>query len=652
MKLRTRLPAAALAAILLLSSPAGAQGLPVPVAMSWQEAGAAIRAGNWADARRIADAAGQPVARKLVRWLEWNRDEARIDPVEVAAFVEANPSWPGLQRLSRLVEERLDPAPPDATLIAWFDRRRPETTAGRIAYGAALLRSNRLDDANAILRQAWVEGSLRADEEKDFLARFSAAIRPADHADRLDRLIWTNETLGAQRMLALVDPARQRVAEMRLKLRAGRGTDGLARLSDAERAEPELLYELVRHYRRVEDDASAQAILVTRPAEAARAATWWVERNVLSRRALRLGRPADAYALAATHGYTEGAPLAEAEFLAGWIALRFLSDPAKAAAHFARLDAAVNMPISSARAAYWRGRATEAAGDGATAAAFYQEAARYLTTYYGQLAAERIGLTTAPDWVTVATAEPTAAEIAAFNAREPAVAAELLLAIGDARTARTFVSRLVLDAKTPAEHALAASLAQRSGYANLVVLAGKRAGYDGIHLPAAAFPVQSTPVDAETEAALVNAVIRQESMFDPYAVSSAGARGLMQLMPGTARQLAKQMVENHSDQRLTADPAYNVALGSRYLADQIRDFNGSYILAVAGYNAGPARSRQWVQTYGDPRNGGVDPIDWVESIPFNETRNYVQRVMENLQVYRWRLAGPGTPVALSADLRR
>ncbi|BBK42337.1 lytic transglycosylase [Allostella vacuolata] len=648
---RARRLAVAGALALALAGPAAAQGLPAPVATVWQETGSAIRAGNWMDARRLADAAGHPVAGKLVRWLEWQRDEIRADPAELAAFLDANPGWPGLARLQRLLEERLDPPPPDATVIDWFDRRRPETTTGRIAYGSALIRAGRLEDGNAVLRQAWIEGSFRADEEKDFLARFSAALRPVDHAERLDRLVWTSETLGAQRMLALVGPSRARVAEMRLRLRAGRGTDGLALLGDAERADPGLLFDLVRYYRRAEDDAAAAAILTARPDETGRPQSWWVERNVLARRTLRLGSPDGAYRIASTHGYTEGSPLAEAEFLSGWIALRFLNDPARAATHFERLEAAVGMPISLARGAYWRGRAAEAAGNTADSVRHYQRAARHLTTYYGQLAAERIGLTTAPDWV-VATVQPSATEAAAFAAREPAIATELLLAIGETRSARPFVHRLVLDAKAPAEHALAAALAQRAGYPSLAVAAGKRAGYDGIHLPGAAFPLQVTPAEADTEAALVNAVIRQESMFDPVVVSSAGARGLMQLMPATARQVARQLAESHSDQRLINDPGYNVALGSRYLGDQIRNFNGSYILAVAAYNAGPGRSRQWVGDYGDPRNGGVDPVDWVEMIPFNETRNYVQRVMENLQVYRWRLAGAGTPVALSADLRR
>ncbi len=644
--------AVALALAAAAAGPAPAQTVPASAMSTWLEAGPAVRDRNWVEARRLADASGQPVAAKLVRWLEWTRDDGPANPAEIAAFLDANPGWPSATRLQRRMEERLDPLPPDATLIGWFDRRQPETTTGRVAYAAALLRSGRTEDGNAALRRAWVEGSLRADEEQEFLARFSAALQPVDHAERLDRLIWSNEASGAQRMLVLVDPSRRRVAEMRLRLRAGRGTDGLADLTDAERAEPDLLYDLVRHYRRVEDDASAERILVAGPSEQAHAANWWVERNVLSRRALRNGATASAYRIAATHGYAEGSPLAEAEFLAGWIALRFLSDPAKAAGHFARLEAAVGMPISLGRAAYWRGRAAEAAGDGAAAKAHYQRAARHLTTYYGQLAAERIGLSTAPDWVAVPAVEPTEAEARAFAASELPVAAELLAQIGQAHAARPFIARLVMDAATPTDQVLAAALAQRMGQPNLAVLAGKRAGYAGVHLPRYSFPLQTVPTESDPEAALVNAIIRQESMFDPGAVSSAGARGLMQLMPATARQVARQLSETHSDQRLVTDPGYNVSLGSRYLADQIRGFDGSYVLAVAAYNAGPGRSRQWVQDYGDPRNGGVDAVDWVESIPFNETRNYVQRVMENLQVYRWRLAGAGSPVALSADLRR
>ena len=247
-----------------MAGPASAQVLPtasVAASAPWLQAGSAIRDGDWIEARRLADATDHPVAAKLVRWLDWMRDDSLADPAEIAAFLDTNPGWPGASRLQRRMEERLDPLPPDAVLIRWFDRRPPETTSGRVAYAAALLRAGRAEDGDAVLRRAWVEASLRPDDEQEFLSRFAAALRPVDHAERLDRLIWANEISGAQRMLPLVDASTRRVAEMRLRLRAGRGPEGLAELTDAERSDPALLYELVRHYRRVEDDAAAERIL-------------------------------------------------------------------------------------------------------------------------------------------------------------------------------------------------------------------------------------------------------------------------------------------------------------------------------------------------------------------------------------------------------
>lgn len=635
----------ALAALLAAT---GAQAQPA----GWYAVAPAVQADDWNEARRLADLTGDPVAAKTVRWLQWVRSDGAADPGEIAAFLAANPAWPLAGRLARRMEDRLDPLPPDVTLLGWFDRRPPETSAGRVAYASALMRAGRAEDARAALRRAWVEGTFRPDEEREFLERFADSLRPADHQDRLDRLVWENEAVSAQRMLPRIDPSARRVAELRLRLRAGKGPDGIDRLTAAERADPGLTLDLVRYYRRTEDDAAAERILTAGPPETVRPDLWWTERNILARRALRTGSTASAYRFAATHAFTEGTPLAEAEFLAGWIALRFLADPAAADGHFARLEAAVAMPISRARAAYWRGRAAAAAGRTEAATLHWQEAARHLTTYYGQLAAERLGMRTVPEWIAVPSVVPTEAGIAAYAAQELPMAATLLAGIGELRWARPLVARLVSRAQSDIELATAAEFARRTGLPSLAVLAGKRAGYEGTHLAAYAFPVQVMTDAGSPEPGLVNAVIRQESMFDPLAVSSAGARGLMQLMPATARQVARELAERHTDQRLIADPAYNVTLGRRYLANQIEGFGGSYVLAVAAYNAGPGRARQWLQDYGDPRGGKVDPVDWVESIPFNETRNYVQRVMENLQVYRWRLAGAGAAFTLTADLRR
>ncbi|MGE0725287.1 MAG: transglycosylase SLT domain-containing protein [Alphaproteobacteria bacterium] len=649
---KRRLRAVAVAAALLAAPPAGALAQPLgELAMrAWIDAGAAALAGDWTNARLLAEGAGSPAAVKLIRWIDWTRGDGPADPVEIAAFVTANPDWPGFPRLRRRIEDQVGPQTPDPFLIDWFTRHPPETGRGAIAYGEALQRAGRADDARAALREAWRIGNFLPAEEADFLARHGAALRPQDDIDRLDRLIWDNELVSAKRMLARAGAAR-RVAELRIRLRSSQGAAGLEALSPAERADAGLAFDLLRHYRRVEDDAAAERMLLSDQRDAVRPDSWWVERNLVARRALRNGARENAYRIAAGHRLGGGNALAEAEFLAGWIALRFLGDPVRAEAHFARLEASVGRPISLARAAYWLGRTSEAAGDKAAAAERYQRAADHLGTFYGQLAAERIGGATAPRWIVEAPPPPTAAETAAFDRTELVQAARLLAAIGEGRRARPFVLQLSEQAEGPGQHQLLAGLAAEIAQPGAAVQVAKRASYDGVHLPGHNFPVRSVPDAGAAEPALVHAVIRQESEFDPTAISRAGARGLMQLMPATARQVAAQIAERHDNGRLITDPAYNVRLGSQYLGAQIEAFSGSYIMAVAAYNAGPNRVRRWVEDYGDPR-AGVDPVDWIELIPFSETRNYVQRVMENLQVYRWRIAGPNRPLRLTADLRR
>jgi len=414
--------------------------------------------------------------------------------------------------------------------------------------------------------------------------------------------------------------------------------------------DPGLLYERARWRRRKEMFDSALEIVANPPRELGRPTAWWTERQILARRALADGKAQLAYKLVAHHGLKDGNAQAEAEFLAGWIALRALKDAKGGYEHFVRLYDTVKLPISVARGAYWAGRAAEQMGMRQLASTWYASAAEHNTTYYGQLAVARLGAEAPPK--AAPEPRPRPDEVAAFEKRELVRAARMLAEIGETDRIKAFVLRLSELAGTPTDHALAASLAESLGRADLSVAVAKRSGYAGVPLLVHGYPIIPLPEIGSAERPLVLAMARQESAFDREAVSRAGARGLMQLMPATAKQMARSLEVSYSADRLLTDPGYNLRLGRQYLEGLLDNFGGSYVLAVAAYNAGPARVRQWTRDYGDPRAKDTDVVDWVESIPFGETRNYVQRVLENLQIYRLRVGDPKLAFSLTQDLKR
>jgi len=366
--------------------------------------------------------------------------------------------------------------------------------------------------------------------------------------------------------------------------------------------------------------------------------------------ALRNGDAASAYQAISNHDLAPGSvEYAEAESFAGWLALNKLRDPLTADRHFARLQAAVKSPVSKARAAYWRGRAHEQRGDVAAARGFYEEGAQHTTTFYGQLAAERAGrteLVLEPDPI------PTAEDRATFEASELTRALRLLSQAGERSLVRVFGLDMGAAVESPVQLALLVDTIRLLGEQEVSLLAYRRAAQQGVILHERGYPlVTPAMVPGGAEPALVLAIIRQESQFDPQVRSSADARGMMQILPSTAREVAGQMGIAWDDGMLW-NREQNMRIGSRYLGQLVGQFGGSYVMAAAGYNAGPSRPRQWIGFCGDPRAPGADPIDFMECIPFNETRNYVMNVMSNVQMYRARLNEGRAPFTAAYDLRR
>lgn len=617
----------------------------------------AVEAGQWTKARRLAAKASHTLAAKVITWMALKDGAAGIRFAEYADFITENPDWPELGTLRRRAERALDTSLADEDVIAWFRMHPPLTGPGLARLGEAYLETGREAEGLGLLHRAWVEGDFSYREERSFLKRHKSRVGPEHHVARLDRLLWDGRRKAARRLLRLVDGGHRKLAEARLRLmsRAG-GVDGtIAAVPTSLKDDPGLWYERARWRRRKGFHERAREILLDPPTDLVRPEAWWAESRLGVRRALVDGAITDAYWLASRHRLAESLALAEAEWLAGWIALLFLEEPENALRHFGTLAQSVRRPISVARAAYWAGRATESAGRAEAAAAWYRKAAHHPTTFYGQLAAARAGLSEA-----LALPEPpvpTEADVRALNELELVNAVRVLAELGQRDLIDPFVLRLGSQAETPEEHTLIAVLAHAVERLDLAVAVAKRASWAGIDLVNYGYPLIPVPpppggASQGVEPALLLAMVRQESAFDPTAVSRRGARGLLQMLPATARRVARRLNLRFSRARLVTDPAYNLTLGQAYIGELLQAFDGSYALALAAYNAGPHRVQRWMSDNGDPRTGEVDVVDWIELIPFDETRNYVQRVMEAVPVYRARLGEAAGAYGLAEDLRR
>ena len=638
----------------LLAGPAFA-GTPGPLSQpDARTAHTAFKAAeneHWQRARAIVARVGNPLAGELIDWMEMTRPGNRRSFADIAAFAKAHPDWPYHYSLMRRAEEAMDASTPDAKVRDWFHGSTPLTTEGRTHLIAALMAAGERRKAQQLIRQTWIEGNFGRRQERDFLRQYRKYLSAADHAKRLDDLLWDGRDHQARRLLRHVGKPLQKLALARIALREFKGGVDwyLRQVPQSLRSDPGLVYERVRWRRRKGLDEDAYALLRKVPATAPHPELWWSERSILARRLLAKGDISAAYRLAIGHGLSDGVQYVEAEWLSGWIALRYLNEPKIALRHFERIDRYVQYPISKARAAYWAGRAAEAAGDAAKATDYFRKAARFDTTYYGQLAAAQSAGSVKLERRHVV--QPSGAEKARFEANTRVRAIRLLHQVGERDLVKPFVDTLLDDAKAPEDYLLVAELSKSLGRRDLGVYAARKAQLAGVLLPDYAYPILKIN-DGKPEEALIHAIARQESNFDADAVSSAGARGMMQLMPRTAKAIARHLRIRFSRRKLESDAHYNIRLARSYLGQLLERFNGSYVLAIAAYNAGPAAAARWTRQLGEPGEAGSDPIDWIEMIPYRETRNYVQRVLENLQVYRVRLEGPMLAEAIVKDLSR
>lgn len=610
-----------------------------------------------------------PLAAKIADWFRLRSGYGTA--VEYRTFLDQNPAWPDRRLLVQRLEEALFTQGGTSTDIrAHFAKGGPDHGVGFAALASSYLAEGRTEEARTYAVKVWREMTLPSTLETGFLDRFGSLLTAADHKARLDRLLvdnirWKGErnqrAAVVRRLIPLLPKTEQRKAQARLAvfLQKEGSRAEIEALPTDETTDWGLVFHKVQALRRanqIDEAAKLMLTVPTAPGAVVNNDEWWIERRTNAYAALRIGKPKLAYQLVREAGPLSVNPLKDQNFVAGWIALRYLNDAAAAKRHFEAMHKAADGPLSRAKASYWLGRTAEVMKDKNSADAFYKEATGNPDTFHGQLAMQKLnpGSQTFP---ISPPAAPTADEIRRFNNLD-AVKALIIAdkAKLDTRVTRAFLTQLRFFLNSEAEMAMIAHLAEALGDTQMAVRTAKSAVGRGHNLLYYSYPVHPfpaySPLREPPEPAFLLGIARQETEFNTKIVSGAGAKGLLQVMTVTAKHVCSDYKIKCDIKRLLSDPAYNTMMGSAYIGDRMRDFSGSYVLTLAGYNAGPGRARQWIREFGDPRDPKIDPIDWIERIPIQETREYVAKVLSNVQVYRARLGEADVALRLEKDLNR
>jgi soluble lytic murein transglycosylase len=614
------------------------------------------RKGKTSEATVMEKTIGDPAAQKLVEWFILRHPDGAASFSRYATFIADNPGWPSMGQLRRRAEARLWQEQSDAATIHRFTGDQPASAKGRFALARALAAEGDRQGAERWAREAWRSQELAERIEGEAFDAFRAMLTREDHRARMDKRIGAKDLSGAMRAARRLGDDDVSIVKACAAVKANE-TKARELLDAVETAaRQDLGYTLCRIHWMVHHEQVAEAtrLMLAAPAETMALQDtdeWWRERRALARKLLDAGDFQSAYqvvrnaALPADQYYQ-----ADFHFLPGWIALRYLNDPATARAHFAHIDDGAANPIVIARAHYWRGRAAEAAGRNEEMRAEYEAAARHCTAYYGQLARAKLGL----EKIELRAPPQPDPDSGPALSDERVSAADMLYTLGERDVVRSFVADLADQSDDAALLAALGELTARRNDARAMLELGKTALGRGLAMDIYAFPTigipQHSPIGPEIDRSVIYSVARTESAFDQRDKSPANAVGLMQVTPEAGRDTAKRFGVAYDWERMISDPVYNTQMGAAELSALLREYNGSHIMTFAGYNAGRGRVREWVKQYGDPRDPKVDAIDWVERIPFAETRNYVQRVMENLQIYRVRF-DTGTPVISKFDQR-
>ncbi|MFI5014389.1 MAG: transglycosylase SLT domain-containing protein [Hyphomicrobiales bacterium] len=642
---------------------------------------AAYRKGDMVLGDAYAATATTEAARVALEWVAIRTDPHATGFPRLTAFLKSHPEWPSAPWLRRRSEEALYAGKQDfALLSAYFAKAKPQSPLGKLALARLERKQGRADEAAALVREVWRDGDFSQTVESKIVGEFGDLLTVADHKFRADRAFYKEETGRLMRAASLAGGDEVALAKAQVAVidEASNAEAMLAALPVTLKTDPSFIFARIQLLRRAEKPdklAEAAKLMLSAPREAALVVdgdAWWVERRLIARQLLDAGeakpveqnRPAEqnksadqirsaeqvwtAYRICAEHSASSAEMRIEAEFHAGWIALRFLGDPTLAAPHFAIAGSIAAMPASIARAAYWQGRAAQALGDEGAASASFAQAASHVTTYYGQLARAKLSLTDLPLRQTQ--------QLATGDDRDISIrVAEFLYAMGESDLALPLVLDAAKGLADEGQMAALGKVVETGRDARAALALGKTATQRGFPLDDFAFPTFGVPyyqpVANSADKTIVYAIARQESAFAQKATSSAGAKGLMQLMPDTARRAAQHAGIALDMTKLNSDAALNARIGAAHIGELLAEQGGSYVLTFAAYNAGGKRVKEWIAAHGDPRRESVDPVDWVERIPISETRDYVQRIIENMQVYRARF-GEGLHLINEAELRK
>jgi soluble lytic murein transglycosylase len=615
-----------------------------------------VRKHQPADATQAEASISDPVAKKLAEWIVLRSEDNGASVERYRAFIEANPSWPSQTFLRRRLEAALwDDHRDDDIVSSWFANEQPLSAKGKMALARVMIGRGDRANAERLVRDAWRNDAMSEDTENTALDLFGALLTAGDQKARMDNFLYgTEQEAAALRAAKRLGAGHVALAKARIAAnKKAPNTRALLEAVPGElRGDTGYLFSRIQLLRREEKFEEAAQLMLSAPKDPSRLYNvdeWWIERRLLSRKMLDVGENRTAYLIARDAALpARDIYKTEQEFTAGWIALRFLTDPATAMQHFARIGVGSTNPTALARAGYWQGRAAEAAGHSQEARAAYTAAAEQSTSYYGQLARAKLGL---PQ---IDLNGAPSARGRGIERLEIVRAVQLLYALDEREIAIPIYGDMGDNGDPDALVGLG-ELASRNGDARSMLLLGKAALNRGLPFDFYAYPVNGIPpfksIGPDVEQSVIFAIARQESAFNPAVVSPAQAYGLMQVTPDAGRYVCKKYGANFDLGRMKNDPVYNAALGAAELGGLLEDYRGSYIMTFAAYNAGRGSVKKWIDRYGDPRDPKVDAVDWVEQIPFAETRNYVQRIMENLQVYRARFGG-GTRLQIEADLHR
>ena len=601
---------------------------------------------NWKDAKKVAKKAR---AKSIYNFIEWRHlltlgNKATF--TEYKQFIEKFEDYPRLDRIKYLAEHKisLNNQTPDE-IINWFQKYQPISGFGEMMLGESLIKNGNKDKGLKLVKKGFIRADLSKGDLIYFRKKFKKYLSKDDYIKRADYLAWENKYWDLKRMLRYLPKDFQSLYTARqLLMTRGYGVDAaIKKVPQKLKNDPGLNYDRLKWRRKKgRVDSSLEILLKIKNTKdyMIRPDKWWVERFILARSLIYKKRYETAYKLTSNHALSEGPEFAEAEWMSGWIALSFLNDPLLAKNHFIKFYNNVGYPISLSRGAYWLGRTFEKLKNYDESNKWYLEGSKYLTTYYGQLSHMKVKPN--ESYQLDSLMELDKSYIQEFYNKKLVATVYLLHELKKSKYTKHILRYLANEDIDKGSEILAAKLATDISRFDFAIQVSKIASYQKRFHNKYNYPIISTPSKVGNrkipESALILSIIRQESEFDISANSRVGAQGLMQLMPYTAKTVSKQAKLGYSKSKLTKSPEYNINLGSFYIAGLILEYDGSYPFAIAAYNAGPKRVKYWKKLNKNPQKNQIDYVDWIELIKFKETRNYVQRVLENFNVYRYILS--------------